>query len=189
MNEKLITKLFKVLEIVVLEHVTDDRFKLTGAAPDWFRMIFPEALENKVAVKPGKKFLFLANFLTDARDFWGADRAGRLKSGHWIEKGSDGKQYQVEATAVSLGDKNLLLLESSQYSYKEKQFILKHGRDMNFEYKLLEQFEDAQQRYQDNLEKEVNKKTIRLYEENLRLKQELKELKKTLAFIQEGGTQ
>lgn len=176
MNTRLLTELIQKLEFVIMEQVSEDRFQIVGEPPAWFLRLFPDALKDERGIKPSRKFPFLANFLIDAEDFWIRGSGERLKSGSWIESDKAGKQYQIEATALALGDRNLLLLESGQYSYKEKQFILEKGRDLNFDYKLLEAFEKEQLRYQRDFEEEMKLRTAGLQEEIARLQARVKEL-------------
>ena len=62
---------------------------------------------------------FLENFLIDADDFWAARASGRLRSGPWTEVGPTGTEFHLEASAVCVGERRILLLESEGYEEKQ----------------------------------------------------------------------
>lgn len=178
-SKDIFRKLIKALEIVVMKQSDGEVFQIMGSIPQWFQNLFPDVVSRRDGIRPGRKFPFLANFLSDAHEFWREKSGERLKSGSWIEKDQTGKEYQIEATAVYVDGYELLLLESGQYSYKEKKFIFEKGRELNLDYKLLEVFEHEQVRYHEEMEAEINQRTLQLIEENNALHLRIQELEQS----------
>lgn len=170
--------LIKVLDYAVFESEDGERFHFIGQIPEWFNSLYPEMSHLDKQVKLGKKFLFLAYFLADAKEFWQTKSAERLKSGHWIETDSEGREHQIEAMAVNLKDKKILIMESGHYSYKEKQFILSKNDTFSFDDKLLKAFEHHEKQIRDNLKEKLEAKYQILLDENESLKLRIAELDK-----------
>jgi hypothetical protein len=179
-EKKLLLDLIKALEVVVMERLQDDQFRIISDIPDWFAHLFPDVVSYHDNLRPGRRFPFLANFLSDAEDFWREQSPERLKSGSWIEKDEMGKEYQIEATAVFVHGRELILLESGQYSFKEKKFIFEKGRELNLDYRLLEVFESEQTRQHEEIEKHINQRTLELIEENNALQLKIQDLEQQL---------
>jgi hypothetical protein len=95
-----------------------------GLAPKWFQSIYQGEIKGDQPLKLSKRFLFLANFLEDANELWESGEDIRLKSGTWAETDSNGRQLHLEAVALNIEKRHILILQCGQYSYKEKQFIL-----------------------------------------------------------------
>jgi hypothetical protein len=71
-------ELFAALDMVVLERLSAQHFRLSGPAPDWFRCFYPAATPGQDDLRLGDMFLFLENFLIDAEHFWLTHSAGHL---------------------------------------------------------------------------------------------------------------
>ena len=127
MSEESITdELFAALNVVVLERMENAAFKLVGTAPSWFVQFYPDT--NLQQLMPGQKFPVLENFLIDAETFWQENETGRIKSGIWAETDLLGEEFYLEASAVCLNEKKILLIASN---YKEQQFLLQKARENN----------------------------------------------------------
>lgn len=148
MNESITEELFAALNIVILEQNADGSFKVIGKLPDWFSQFYPELAFNQDGLRL-ETFHFLENFLIDADNFWHGADAEPLKSGIWIETDRLGNECQLEATAVRLQNRNILLIELLKFDYQEKQYIIQKGRENRLIY--------------DRLIKEIQKKEILLH--------------------------
>jgi len=122
---------FAVLGILVLEREAGGRFTKVGPAPAWFVALRPGADAGPEALNRAVAFPFLENFLQDAEDFWTSTGAGRLKSGLWSETGPLGEEVHLEATAVCVGPRKILLLENQTLFHDEKQHMLQKARTSN----------------------------------------------------------
>jgi hypothetical protein len=120
--------LLAVLEVAVLEREAPGKLRLIGTAPEWFARFRPEAASGPATFTNGLASPFLENFLIDAESFWESNGAGRLKSGLWTETGPMGADFHMEASAVSIGDRRILMIEYRAVDYKETQSILQTAR-------------------------------------------------------------
>lgn len=101
-----------VLNLAWFEQQAAGDFVFYGKAPHWLVLLCPEALEPESAIDLGAKFIFLDNFLHDARAFWdGQVVDGRLKSGLWQETSTLGVVFLLEASALRVNGRNVLLIE------------------------------------------------------------------------------
>ncbi len=123
------TDLLDALGVVMLEYGSDDGYKLTGKPPEWFRQFYPSAVIGDQIQELTENFSFVENFLIDAELFWDANSGSRLKSGVFIEIDADGKEHAVEASAVFINGKKILLLELLGASYEEQKALLQRARE------------------------------------------------------------
>jgi len=134
MTEAITANLLATLDIVVIEYLDESSFEIIGTVPDWFRRFYPDAVLEQNKLIPAKNFPFLENFLIDAECFWMGNDAGRLKSGVWSEIDTLGNEYHLEASAVCLTKKKILLIELIESAYKEKQTLIQKGRENSLSY-------------------------------------------------------
>jgi PAS domain S-box-containing protein len=178
MKESLPADLLGAMDMVVLQRQSDGSFGLRGSALDWFKRFCPEPAAWEDPLELGKHFAFLENFLIDAEDYWHANSTGTLKSGLWIETDPSGRDCALEATAVSLGEKKILLLKLCWMAYAEKQYIIQKGRELGLEYHRIARLEEALQRAQVDLKDRIRRRTAKLSKANELLKQEIDERKR-----------
>lgn len=149
MSDSVLTDLLAALDVMVVERLADGRFTVVGTPPGWFGWLYPEAGDNLTDLNFHSTSPFLENFLIDAEQFWRENRAGQLKSGSWEEKGASGKQDHLEATALCLGERKILLIELLGLAHEERRRLLQIARE-----KAL---------LQNQLNKEIQKKEILLH--------------------------
>lgn len=149
MNESITVELFAALNILVMDQLDDGSFKIIGTVPEWFMHFHPDVAFERDKLRPGKKFPFIENFLIDAESFWRGNDTGTLKSGLWSETDILGKEHYLEASAVRLNNKNILLISLGVATYEEKQFLIQKGRENSLNYY--------------NLVKEIQKKEILIH--------------------------
>jgi hypothetical protein len=129
MNEgSIAADLLVVLEMVVFERTAEGGLRLIGAVPEWFVRFRPEAASVSGTSTDALGSPFLENFLIDAESFWASNASDRLKSGLWTETGPMGRDFHMEASAVCVGEKKILLIENQAVSYTEKQAVLQAAR-------------------------------------------------------------
>ncbi|BBO71274.1 hypothetical protein DSCA_52040 [Desulfosarcina alkanivorans] len=167
--------LFEALEMVALVHRQDGRFVLSGGIPRWFRKLCPDILTGSLPSPPEKQFPFLANFLVDAREFWESGRSGRIRSGVWIQAAPDGDEMALEASAMRLKASNILLIESCEYQYSEKQSLIQTGRLLALDLHQHQRKERFARNIREALEVQVRQRAQLLLQTNTRLKAEIAE--------------
>jgi hypothetical protein len=129
MNEgSIAADLLAVLEVAVLERPAAGELRLIGAVPQWLVRFRPEAAFGPGTLSDALGSPFLENFLIDAESFWASNASGRLTSGLWTETGPMGRDFHLEASAVCVGGKKILLIENRAASYTEKQAVLQTAR-------------------------------------------------------------
>lgn len=129
-DESIPDELFAALNTVVMERMSDRYFKIIGAVPSWFIQFYPD-LDPRDELIPGQKFPVLENFLMDAESFWFANESGRLKSGLWTEIELSGNELYLEASAVCLNQKELLLIAAN---FKDQQILIQKARENSLSY-------------------------------------------------------
>jgi hypothetical protein len=129
MNEDAIAaELLAVLEVAVLERPAAGELRLIGKTPDWFARFRPEVVSGSGTFSDALRSPFLENFLVDAEAFWAANASGRVKSGLWTETGPLGTDFHMEASAVCVGERKILLIEYRAIAQKEMQNLLQSVR-------------------------------------------------------------
>ena len=80
---------------------------------------------------------FLENFLVDARACWAEGGEKRVRSGPWAEQTADGKEISLEATALTAGGQQILLLEKLGDVFEAKKSMLQKARETVIAYQRL----------------------------------------------------
>jgi hypothetical protein len=127
-EDAIAAELIAALEVTVLERPAAGELRLIGTPPDWFARFRPEVVSGSGASSDALGSAFLENFLVDAESFWASNTAGRLKSGLWTEAGPLGTDFHLEASAVCVGERKILLIEYRGVAYKEMQNLLQSVR-------------------------------------------------------------
>lgn len=136
-NEFIISELFATLDIVVIERLGDGFFALIGNPPDWFLRFYSDTNYKQERLRIANKFIFLENFLIDADLFWKSHASQPLKSGIWTEVDLLGNELNLEATALIVRNREILLIELLGIAYNEKQYLIQKGRENNLIYQDL----------------------------------------------------
>ncbi len=141
MNQSILADIFPILDMLVMERMTDGSFQVIGTVPDSLRNFCPELAQRQQHLWPEKRYPFLKNFLIDAEAHWAEESTEKLKSGPWLEIDTSGQESAYEAIAISLKKRKLLLIELARSSYGEKQFLIQKGRELRLAYHRLERAE------------------------------------------------
>lgn len=142
-------ELFAAFNQIILERMDDGSFQLISMPCDWFKDFFPTISTGQQLANLESNFPFLENFLTDAERCWKECDHGVLKSGFWSETSPKGQEYQLEAFAVCLDRRKVLLIELAEAAYREKLALIQTGREHQLSH--------------DRLIKEIQKKEILLH--------------------------
>jgi hypothetical protein len=130
-EESIGNELLAALEVAVLEEQSTGVLRLIGPVPVWFKRFRPDASSAPESIHDALGSPFLENFLIDADDFWKHRGPGRLRSGLWTETGAAGTEFQLEASAVCVGSRRILLLEIQTLVHEQKQAVLQRARSNN----------------------------------------------------------
>jgi hypothetical protein len=119
------------LGFLVLQQVSDQWFRIVGVAPNWFYTFFPTNYNVPGLLEIGNIFPFLEIFILDP-DSWQPSRAS-VQMGPWSEVNTAGREYNLEAVALYICEKNLLVVRALGAEYEEKQAILQELRNKNLD--------------------------------------------------------
>ena len=121
----------------LFEYLGDGDFRLLGEWPDWCATMWGAQPNREQRIGLAEKSPFLENFLVDAQEFWHARSPGAVNSGNWIERGVDGKEIPLEASARSLDGKRILLIQNLSQSFGQQQKWLQTARNSLLEHEKL----------------------------------------------------
>ena len=113
----------------LFESLGDGKFLAVGDCPSWCRDILDltSPMENPIVLAANSPFL--ENFLVDAEDFWNSKTEGAVNSGNWIERDKNGREVPLEAFALSLDNKKILILQNLSSRFDEQQQWFQTARD------------------------------------------------------------
>jgi signal transduction histidine kinase/DNA-binding response OmpR family regulator len=121
----------------LFEYLGDGDFRLIGEWPDWCANIWGAQPSGGKLIGWVDKSPFLENFLVDAAEFWRAQAPGAVNSGNWIERGADGKEIPLEASARSLDGNRILLIHNLSETFGQQQKWFQTARNSLLEHEKL----------------------------------------------------
>src|ERR1700720_2257434 len=113
----------------LFESLGDGDFLGIGNCPAWCRDVFEIQPETGKRTRLVELSPFLENFLVDAEEFWSTKSEGSASSGTWIERGKNGRDIPLEAFALSLDGKKILILRNLSATFAEQQQWFQTARD------------------------------------------------------------
>ena len=113
----------------LFEFLGDGDFAAVGICPAWCRDVFEIQSETGKRSRLAENSPFLDNFLVDANEFWNTKSEGSASSGNWIERGKNGRDIPLEAFALSLDGKKILILRNLSATFAEQQQWFQTARD------------------------------------------------------------
>jgi signal transduction histidine kinase len=82
-------------------------------------------------------FPFLEVFLPDAENVWQGARCQPIESDLWCETAADGEEIPLEATALCVGPRRLLVITRRDTLYRERRLLLQRARELRLTYDAL----------------------------------------------------
>jgi signal transduction histidine kinase/CheY-like chemotaxis protein/HPt (histidine-containing phosphotransfer) domain-containing protein len=113
----------------LFESAGKDEFTIIGTCPVWCRDVFDLQSRSTKRIRVGDNSAFLENFLVDAENFWNSKSEGSVSSGNWIERDKAGREIPLEAFALSLDRKKILILRNLAAHFAEQQQWFQTARD------------------------------------------------------------
>lgn len=111
--------------------------RLEGEAPDWLRSLWPALNKAGAALPVDEASPFFENFLIDAGEAWQNGGDTRAASGPWIETKPDGNDITLDATALTVRDRSMLLLARQGEAFEAKKAMLQTARETVIAYQRL----------------------------------------------------
>lgn len=116
------------LGFAVLERVNgQEAFHLVGARPAWWNCCFNSCESDTVTADQCSPFL--KDYLIGPHPVWESDDGTIEKSGPWTEADGRGGTITLEATALSVGARQILLVERLGTHFQQMQEIVQRARD------------------------------------------------------------
>ena len=113
----------------LFESLGKGEFVVLGNCPAWCSDVFEIPSEPGRRIRLTENSPFLENFLVDAEEFWNSKSEGSANSGNWTERGENGRDIPLEAFALSLDGKNVLILRNLSSGFAEQQQWFQTARD------------------------------------------------------------
>ena len=129
MDPSALAAVVEALETAVLEYQDDGRFIWLGPVPAWWQKVWGECVDSGSGIDLNASSLFLENFMIDAEEHWTSPGKGRLRSGVWYETDAAGEEWQLEASAVGVDGRRVLLVELLGNEGDERQQLIQKGRE------------------------------------------------------------
>ncbi len=131
---------FESLNMLALRACDDGSFERLEPVCETFAGLYPESMQSVQSLYPQHRFPFVENFLVDAADVWrDPDDRTRLRSGPWVETGTDDSEIALEAIALNWKGNKLLFIEVLDENYELRHSLLQTGREGALYKNLLEQ--------------------------------------------------
>jgi signal transduction histidine kinase/CheY-like chemotaxis protein len=121
----------------LFEYAGNRVFHPIGEYPKWCQNLWKGALARDKSIRLAEASPLLENFLIDAEGFWNSNREGSANSPVWIERDSSGRDVQLEAAALHVDGKNVLLIRNLASTYAERQKLYQAARDSLLEHERL----------------------------------------------------
>lgn len=118
------------LGTLVLERESAGRFLRRGDCPSWCAVLGAPALAADAPFVAEDVFPFLEIFLPDAETLWQSAVPGAISSDFWTEVGSGDEEVHLEATALRVGARNMLVITRNERLFAQKQLVLQRAREL-----------------------------------------------------------
>ncbi len=112
--------LASALDTLVLERGADGHFQTLTDIPEWASALLPGPMGGHNQYCLAGTSEFLDHFLEDADRLWGTPRDSQRRSGPWIEVDDTHGEWPFEATAISHGGRDFLLLRALGDEYERR---------------------------------------------------------------------
>ncbi|HRK75208.1 MAG TPA: histidine kinase dimerization/phospho-acceptor domain-containing protein, partial [Rhodothermales bacterium] len=136
-DQALLPALLKAMDTMVFERRKLGNFVVVGEVPEWFPRLYPNFEQYLQNHQLGQLSPVLDNFLIDAERLWQTHTHQQLQSGVWEETDGQDDDYFIEATALFVQNRRILLLRSMGSTFAERQTLLQKAREHTLEYRKV----------------------------------------------------
>ncbi len=134
-DDSVLANLMTAMDLVVMERQRNaGSFRILNETPRWLQQLYPDVGSRLDTVQPGKIVPFLENFLIDAECFWDQRTETRLKSGAWSEGTRSDAESHLEATAMIVNGRNLLVIERLGAEFQSQHTVLQRAREHDLKF-------------------------------------------------------
>ena len=128
-SESIAAALLEAEGYAAFEYLGDGRFQILGPPSELQRQLIVKAPDGDAAVMLAERMPFLESFLPDAEECWNSEAGRRVDSGAWIERGDGGRETALEASALRVAGKRVLLIRNRQQKFEEESGVLQKARE------------------------------------------------------------
>lgn len=121
----------------LFEYAGQGIFHAVGTFPDWCKKLWGLPGGREKTLHLAEQSPFLENFLVDAEGFWNSNRKGAANSPVWIERDLEQKEAPLEAWALRLEGKKVLIVRNLSGTYAQRQQLFQTARDSLLEHDRL----------------------------------------------------
>ena len=114
---------------VAFEYLGDGQFQIIGTPSRFGSQLLGEGAAVDAPLRLSERMPFLESFLPDAEKSWNSGGDGRAESGSWIERVEGGRELALEASAFTLGGKQILLIRNPQKQFDGESQLLQKARE------------------------------------------------------------
>ncbi len=111
------------------EYLGDAAFQTVGTPSKFCRELVGESVASGAPVRLTDRMPFLESFLPDAEECWESGGEGRVDSGSWIERGAEGRELALEASAFRLVGKRIMVIRNLQKQFADDVQLLQKARE------------------------------------------------------------
>ncbi len=103
-------KVATLVNLVIFKWVRPGVFELVNSPPDWVVDLLTGTECQKSAIDLAEHFAYLEAFLLEAQVFWDSNENGKIDSCIWTEIDDLGKEYHLQAYALTVDDDRLIVI-------------------------------------------------------------------------------
>ena len=123
------------LDLAILERSPDGSYCLRGHLPEWFSSILPEGADTR-ALDLVDVFPFLETFFAECAG--ASPESGPIQSDIWTESDRQGQDRHLQALALEVSGRSLLIIDSPHGAYHERSLALQRAHETEFESERIE---------------------------------------------------
>ncbi|HAV65268.1 MAG TPA: hypothetical protein DCY13_23210 [Verrucomicrobiales bacterium] len=172
MSEPILSDILLALKFAVFQRNSAGSLRLVGEAPTWMGELWPVVAGSRGELRPDTS-PFVENFLVDAAAAWQKSGNHRVSSGPWVERAVDGREFCLQATAFTAGERATLLIEEIGPAFEERTSLLQKAHEAALAYEKLLRAEQALAEQKHLLEQRVQERTAELSRANAALQHEI----------------
>jgi len=120
--------IFAAIDTLVLERTSGRSFRCLGTPPEWCAELWPVCAHGAEELAPELAFPFLEVFLGEAERAWAAPT--RVDSETWTRVDEQGNEIHLQATALRVGPRELLLIARCDALHQARQQLLQRAREL-----------------------------------------------------------
>lgn len=113
--------------VALFEAADGGQFLPLGSPPSWSKSLWK--VSSGVQAPLAEKSPFLENFIPQAVEYWDSRVPEPPESGIWTEQDSTGKEFNLEASAIWLDGKRILLIRNLGTAFAARQQVFQTARD------------------------------------------------------------